>query len=121
MINLTFKGKLLIEPLYYLKYGKDGLKKILVHVIFEEQHKSTRQTPEIYFPIFPVYIVDPKLQDFINENMGMNGCEVEIFGELKVKPSFVKSPPDRAETFLELNSSEHYIKFIESERLKKLA
>jgi hypothetical protein len=121
MINLTLKGKLLIEPLYYTKYGKDGLKKILVHVIFEEQNTSERHTPQIYFPIFPVYIVDPKIQTFIHENMGMDGCEVEIFGELKVKPSFVKSPPDRAETFLELNSSEHYIKLIEIERLKKLA
>lgn len=121
MINLTLKGKLLIEPLYYSKYGKDGLKKIVVHIILEEQHKNLKQTPEIYFSIFPVYIVDQKLQDFINENMGMDGCEVEIFGELKVKPSFVKNPPDRAETFLELNTSEHYIKLIVTEKLKKLA
>jgi hypothetical protein len=113
MMNITLHGKLLIDSLYFVKVGSNGQRKLLVHSVLDENTSDRTQT------IIPIYIIEPKIQSFILENTGMDGCEVEIFGEFKVMPTSVKTTPDIVEAFVELNSPKHHIRLYDINSIKK--
>jgi hypothetical protein len=113
MMNITLRGKLLIDSLYFVKVSSKGQRKLLVHSVLDESTADRTRT------IIPIYVVDPKIQSFILENTWMDGCEVEIFGEFKIIPTSIKATPDMVEAFVELNSPQHHIRFHDISSIKQ--
>lgn len=113
MINISLQGKLLIDSLYFIRLGKDGKRKVLVHLVLSENKAERTHS------IIPVYITSDTIQDFIFQNLGLDGAFVEVKGEFKVRPTFVKNSIDSAESFIELSTKNHHIKLIEDKAIKR--